>query len=382
MLFRGKTLGQIDQNDLLQLIEDEMSESKTLDFKRELHLDSSEQKKEFLKDLSAFANASGGFIIYGMDEDEGRASELVGLVVEDIDKQILRMDSIAQSGIDPRISVEFKPINLESDRFAIIASIPKSWTSPHAVDHGKHWRFYSRNSAGNYPLDVDEVRNIIIASETLRERIRNFKAERLGNVIADETPIPLDAGAKVVLTTIPLTAFDNFNQIPFRKIDNGEIREKIGHRWRYNVDGYLGYRTGDQPSYTQVFRNGIIEYLDSWLSKPEDAREVNANTLEKTLMEVVDTSFLIYETCGIKPPIIVFLSLVGFKGYHLHVNIRRPTHYPIDRDVLNIPEIEIRDFSEGIHTILRPMFDMVWNAFGYPESLHYDQNGNRRYLGQ
>ena len=171
MLFFGKPLSTVNEDDLLALIENSVHESKTLDFKRELPGNSDEHKREYLADISAFANASGGFIVFGMEEQKGEAFNLVGLDITDFDKEILRLTNMAESSIKPRIPIlNFKPVTLSSGKYVIIASIPKSWTALHVVSFRKHWRFYSRNSAGKYPLEVAEVRNIIIASETLQEK--------------------------------------------------------------------------------------------------------------------------------------------------------------------------------------------------------------------
>jgi len=50
--------------DIQKLIENKIEESLTLEYKREL----SRNNKEIAKDISAFANTSGGVIIYGIEE--------------------------------------------------------------------------------------------------------------------------------------------------------------------------------------------------------------------------------------------------------------------------------------------------------------------------
>ena len=43
-----------------------------------------------------------------------------------------------------------------------------------------------------------------------------------------------------------------------------------------------------------------------------------------------------------------------------------------------LPEVTIEDRSEQPYNILRPVFDMVWNGFGFIRSLNYDEQGNWR----
>jgi hypothetical protein len=49
---------------------------------------------------------------------------------------------------------------------------------------------------------------------------------------------------------------------------------------------------------------------------------------------------------------------------------------PIDRDTLTLPETVVEDLNSKPENILRPMFDLVWNACGYPRSRNFDADGN------
>lgn len=46
-----------------------------------------------------------------------------------------------------------------------------------------------------------------------------------------------------------------------------------------------------------------------------------------------------------------------------------------DRDSLILPEVMIENWSDNPASSLRPIFDMVWNAFGYERSFNYDASG-------
>ena len=52
-------------------VADEVEESRTLDFKRDLDLDPKSKRIECLKDLTAMANGGGGVVIFGVDEKRG-----------------------------------------------------------------------------------------------------------------------------------------------------------------------------------------------------------------------------------------------------------------------------------------------------------------------
>ncbi len=64
-----KSIDNISEADLADLIAQEVREDRGLDYKRDLNI-SPEARPEFFRDISSFANASGGDIIYGLDEEE------------------------------------------------------------------------------------------------------------------------------------------------------------------------------------------------------------------------------------------------------------------------------------------------------------------------
>ncbi len=66
------------------------------------------------------------------------------------------------------------------------------------------------------------------------------------------------------------------------------------------------------------------------------------------------------------------LKLLRIKGYC----IRSLTKRAIDRDTIVVPEIWLDTFECDLPRVMRPIFDAVWNAAGYPRSLNYDSEGN------
>jgi predicted HTH transcriptional regulator len=61
----------IAERDLQSLVENGVAEGILFDYKGELYGASDSEKREFLKDVSSFANTTGGHIIIGMTEDGG-----------------------------------------------------------------------------------------------------------------------------------------------------------------------------------------------------------------------------------------------------------------------------------------------------------------------
>jgi len=59
----GKPLGEITGDDLKDIVANKERENRSLDFKSEAYKPTPGDKKEFCKDISALANASGGYLI-------------------------------------------------------------------------------------------------------------------------------------------------------------------------------------------------------------------------------------------------------------------------------------------------------------------------------
>lgn len=158
MTIENKSLDSINEEDLKLLIENKEQEGKKIEYKAKILANADSEKKEFLYDVSSFANASGGDLIYGMETELGIPTKLSGMTISDLDSEILRLDSIIISGIEPRIpGFTIHPIRLKSQNYVIIIRIPRSWALPHMVKFKNSSKFYSRRSAGKYQLDVSEI---------------------------------------------------------------------------------------------------------------------------------------------------------------------------------------------------------------------------------
>lgn len=390
----NKQLESIEESDLQELVDNKVAEGKTIEYKQSLPSNSDREKKEFLADVSSFANAAGGHLIYGVKEEAGAPVEICGLRDINPDDQILRLESSIRNGIAPRIpGVSTRAISLRALRVAMIIRIPKSWALPHMVTFKGHSKFYSRNSAGKYPLDVSELRVLFALSETTAERIRNFRVERLSKIVAGETPVALDETPKIVLHIIPFSAFD-----PAARIDVSSLANEVGHfkpiytgvsGYRHNFDGFLTYGalsdSGSADSYLQIFRNGSIEAVDAEILRPHPPKKIIPSLYyEERLIDVLSTIYLrTQKRLNVEPPLFIMLSFLGVSGYTMAVSSSlswSPYIHPIDRDALLVPEVVVENFDCDPAKVMKPVFDAVWNAAGWPRSMNYDELG--KWTGQ
>lgn len=391
-----KRLSDLGIEDLERLIRDGVSEGKTLEYKQALPADADSDKKGFLADVSSFANTVGGFLIYGMTEEKGMPKALVAINMVDQDTEIRRLDNLIRDGIAPRIKSQIKILSHESGGILVI-QVERSWTSPHRVTFKGHDKFYARNSAGKYPLDVGELKSAFLLSQTLSEKVKRFHEERIAAVETEKAFHPLIAEAKTVLHIIPLNSFDQGQQIDLQKVIDtpGKLRPLDCRGWdhRINLEGFLAYsgsrdESGRAYAYAQLFRNGIIEAVNcSILGHTRHATQdgktyVPTLTFEDELIKSTNEYLALLHELGAQPPFVMFISILGAEGRHLGVSSNMGSwiheYPPIDRHIIDLPEIIVDDYGMDAAKILRPSFNLFWNVCGYPRSHNYDEDGNRK----
>jgi len=105
-------------------------------------------------------------------------------------------------------------------------------------------------------------------------------------------------------------------------------------------------------------------------------------TYESELIKAILDFLPLQRTIGVDPPIVIMLSLTGVLGYTMADarGFMVSDIHPIDRDVLLTSEITIESFDRDPIEFMRPAFDTVWNAAGFPRSLNYNEAGD--WVGQ
>ena len=149
------------------------------------------------------------------------------------------------------------------------------------------------------------------------------------------------------------------------------------------MDGFLTHWSDVHSrachSYCQTFFNGTVEsvYADILVSSRDGAPYIGSLAYEQYLVASIKNYLEGYKALGIEPPFIISVSLLNCKGAYLNVGDRCFSRDPenIDRDVAVLPEVQVESFDKEVPTIMQPIFDAVWNAFGYSHSYNYAEDG-------
>jgi hypothetical protein len=385
-----KQFDLIDKEDIEALLTNKIIESKTIEYKRDLPGNGDEAKREFLADVSSFANSAGGDLIFGIKEKKGIPEEIIG-ISEHIDSVKLRLENSLRDNIEPRIpGIQIHSIEGFQEGPVLIIRIPQSWSSPHMVSFKKSSKFYTRNSAGKHQMDVSEIRSSFLLSEALPERIKRFRDDRLSKIISNEAPVLLPQKPMVVLHLIPISSFSTVNSFDIRELNEKSkyiLPFRSGCNTRINLDGIL--KTDDfnkaKNSYCQIFRTGIIESL--WLNLcniPDEFKIPNGDLVipglcfENKIIETLADYISFLSSIEMRTPWFLFICLLNVKNAYIAGSSGRDyTNDPIDRNNLIIPEVIIEDVKLAPTIILKPIFDAVWNAGGLDGSPTYNAKGER-----
>ena len=124
-------IGDITQLHINALFADGISESRELDYKRKLPA-GLDKRIGFLKDVAAFANTTGGDLVFGIEEEtnsEGkhtwRISKILGVADLD-DERKLRLEQWIRTGIEPRVYVHLHQIDGRYNPKLWIGSVKKA----------------------------------------------------------------------------------------------------------------------------------------------------------------------------------------------------------------------------------------------------------------
>ncbi len=153
--------------DVLSLITNGVKESLELDYKQCASLQRTDgKKKEISKDVSSFANAAGGTIVYGIVEDGQLPISIdTGYNPKDISKEWL--DNVISSTISPRLEqVYINQVELHAThpgKVIYVVEIPQALArAPHQAQDKL---YYKRFNFKSEPMADYEIRDVMLRSQ-------------------------------------------------------------------------------------------------------------------------------------------------------------------------------------------------------------------------
>lgn len=220
---------------------------------------------DLAKDVSAFANTSGGSIIFGIDEDSNKRPTVPSPIALKGERE--RIDSIIRTSISEVPNYKITQIEASSDtsKGYLVLIIPPSERAPHMVIVKGDRRFYGRGETGNYVLSEVEVTRLYERRFTAQGNLLSSLKEKIE---LDNSKMPHNGFAHLHLIIQPtlkgdnlLTgANENFNsqkkvdfdvkkflsEIVLIVLKSGHFHDayepnfSVPNQWTLYPDGYLG----------------------------------------------------------------------------------------------------------------------------------------------
>ncbi len=392
MYILGKRADQLTSEDIKRLVENRVKETKTLDYKKELKLGQDKDRKEFLYDVTSMFNTEGGCLIYGIEEckdDKGQNTgipdSITGIVVDNYDKLAQQIEDIVKGNTEPSISrISLNHLIVE-EMTVLVIGVSKGLGLPTMVTFNQTNKFYRRRNSGKYAVDVYELNQMFMQNQILKESAENFRQQRIDKVRSSKAFPILETSFPFFIQIIPFT-FQDEQLLDLSNADNMGLTSKMKPMYcsswdkMFNIDGYATFGIKPQErqkiiSYDQLFRNGIYEAYTGQLIERYTANNgqvinrIAGMQFIKTVVDKINDGFNILKTFEIEAPFIICISLHETRTAVIYDanNWSRP----IMSNDIYFPPLFLQSTEIDLYKILKPNFDILWQAAGYSQSPLY-----------
>ncbi|MGF6971529.1 hypothetical protein OKW43_008624 [Paraburkholderia sp. WC7.3g] len=379
-------LDAVTEVDILALIDHGVRESRTLDYKRDWPADR-DARMELAKDVCAFANTLGGDLVFGLVEEGGVATRIVPLHFADLDADLLAMTNTLRDLLEPRVSggLHAHPVPLPAGGHVIVLRISPSPGAPHRVTKDNH--FYARTSVGKEPMDIHGIRHAFAVGAALGEGIRAFCNEALTRLERRLTPALEKDEVVCVCHVVPVSAFSRHetHDIDALATAGAMLRDACSANLlapQINLDGVAcrPHRNDTSRDGVQLYRNGVVELVYSELlgrSPLDDQKGGRSVFPEEYEIPLVRRGMVavarVFDSLDVNPP--AYLMLSWLAGSEARVIVARSQYradfprLPDSAGRISAPPVYLEDFHGDPLAVLRPAFDVLWNAVGVAHTL-------------
>ncbi|MDV3472648.1 hypothetical protein CMU02_14810 [Elizabethkingia anophelis] len=175
-----KDIYQLTYKDINELFyTGKLNESQTIELKRDFSFDKNGriENREFVKDITAMANADGGYIFIGIDE---KALEVCG-ITNTIGNQKIEdwICNVLNDLVDKSIEYQLNkiPVNEDSTKSVFVLNIAKGKNKPYYLVFDKKSLVYIRKGTSVFGAKPDDIANMYKSSLQNDEDNLNSKIE-------------------------------------------------------------------------------------------------------------------------------------------------------------------------------------------------------------
>jgi hypothetical protein len=387
MLFRGKRLSDLQEQDLQRLKDDQVQERDTVEYKKDMYGNSDDDKREMLKDITSMANHRGGYIVIGVEADgEGIP---IGIDGVEAGNHVEKIRDSCLDNIDKRIlGLDIEDIPLNNGRVIIVISIPESINAPHMVTYKGLNQFWKRHGRQKDKMTIDEIGEAFDKRLSNLNRLDRFlfmrKAEILES-IGEQTCMVISASPaylsdeiifnlrdeyllKMILNPPRLTGSmgDIFCGQPYPTINGLRADQSTPYHNNPSFDRYI-----------EVFSNGYIEFGREIAIRRDKDKYFAGHADTALIVNFMRFIQDVYEHYLPLRPLVVNFSIYNAKGMWLAAS----SHSGEDSRVkwegqhLELGKFYTENISEERKLLTKNMCDRLWQAFHRQRSNVFDDAG-------
>ena len=389
-------------DDLGALVEAKIPEGMRVEYKRDLKLDKKSQKAELAKDVSGLANAQGGWLFFGITEDE--SSEPLPAAIEPLPTTGLQtnIENVLDTTLEPRPEFHASTIEVNGG-VAIVMRIEPRTGNPIMLQGYGEYRYYRRNGTKTRQMTGTEVSEAYVAANERRDALSQVLehlplASRVARSrTTDELRLAANGEKKpewlplaaVVVAAIdcprPLLKPGHLSPDAFPEPSNGQRTKPPEHvrppgRWTLDAYGLHQediYEVGELKRLAHrvaIFREGVFEWARRY--RFDDPR-IPGKTLATDVHDALRYAAEVF-------------AEVGYFG-------RLETHIRIDNAEKAIPDIP-REWDLAVRTanvewmshfqeasvdelrvdptpVVREAMNLIWQGFGVASCPYFDTSG-------
>lgn len=369
-----KPLKDVILPDIEQLKFKKICESQIFDYKEQILEDN-----KFLKEVSAFANTQGGFLIFGIKESGkgGYPEGIIGIDLIKFNKE--RMEQLILGNIQPRINVNFKIIDLvDSSKAIVCVQIPNSYLKPHMNNLDK--KFYKRFQFEAIPMTEIEV------SYAYRERYRGYQEVNnyVDNILERLDPVRQEILGQIIIIPTILE-----NMIITHNIQDFDWINKINFELKFYDHTYIrsipkpspnGIKCQFQNEMTKldVHRNGCVYYSHNYGDIIGDKKTFLYHFFILKLLNTLQFSSLLYQRYNYFGDVKLICDIHWTKHSWLpSLNfIRILENNPCQTNLISISrEFPVNMINSNYEYITSGIMDDIFNSYGIWKCPFFDEEG-------
>ena len=270
MLINNKTFKEWTADDLRSLINNEdFRENQFIDYKGTFDfleatdkLQKVKGKNEFRNDVCSFPDADRGNFIFWKSQKNAITSSIVPILIRNIDSFGLDLGNILLSIQPSAPNVEFNFITADDD-YVVVVHIEKRFFKQYMiVENQTTFRFFIGHGNRKDAMSYSEISNSFLHSASLSEEIKRFRAERLAELLEDNTGMfgviqIIPASFTNPADCISMFDFGKSGKLPLPVQLSNHIRGKmlpnVDGVWFPSEDGFRDFEL------LRIFNNGIVE---------------------------------------------------------------------------------------------------------------------------